>query len=368
MANTRKTLQLASVSLKHFRCFKQQMFELDSPVVLIHGMNGSGKTSLLEALYYACYLRSFRTHLSRDLISFGTDTFFVKVHLRDNSFEQHLESNIQVGFAGSKRLVKVNQKAVSSYKELMHHYRIVSLTEDDLALIKGSPQIRRTFIDQAILLSDYDFIAKVRDFRTILENRNAMLKLGVHNDDTYALWTQQLWECTQVIQHERKKLLAHLERTINTMLTDYFDNAFTISFSYSARKSSDTVFDSFWSNKDQLLSEEVRFGRSLFGAHLDDVIIKLQGKRSKSFSSRGQQKMIILLIKIAQIKQLSVNKSPAIFLLDDFMTDFDPERAQVLLSILLDLDNQLIFTSPAREGVLENSLKAHGTAVKMLTI
>ncbi len=204
-----KSLQLVSVQLKHFRCFDQRTFELDSPVVLIQGVNGVGKTSLLEALHYACYLRSFRSHLPRDLIAFNNENFFVKVQLRDNSFGSNLEHHIQVGFAGAKRLVKVNQKAVSSYKELMQHYRVVSLTEDDLALVKGSPQIRRTFLDQAILLSDPDFISQTRDFRTVLENRNTMLKSGrgIYDHDLYLLWTQQLWERSKTIQCARKKSL-----------------------------------------------------------------------------------------------------------------------------------------------------------------
>ena len=76
-----KQLQLVSVQLKDFRCFGQKTIDLNSPIVLICGSNGSGKTSLLEAVYYGCYLRSFRTHLSRDLIALEKDSFFIKLFL-----------------------------------------------------------------------------------------------------------------------------------------------------------------------------------------------------------------------------------------------------------------------------------------------
>jgi len=368
MGNAHKSLQIASVQLKHFRCFNQNTFELDSPIILMQGVNGTGKTSLLEALYYACYLRSFRTHLPRDLIHFDSDSFFVKINVHEYVLGSRLEHQIQAGFSGAKRLAKVNKQTVSSYKDLMQHYRVVSLTEDDLVLIKGSPQIRRTFIDRALLLADHEFITPLHNFRSVLDQRNTVLQHGSPNPDIYALWTQQLWEHSHVIQQARKQLIKSLEKEINMLLHEYFDNEYSIAFKYYARKESDQSFDEFWRKKDQLLCEELRYGRSLFGAHLDDVVITFAGKRSKSFASRGQQKLIVLLIKIAQIKLISAQKGPAIFLLDDFMTDFDQQRAATILSILVHLDNQLIFTSPTMDGPLEQLLSEQGAFYKKLTI
>src|SRR5579863_9021361 len=149
MIDVTHPLQLARIQLKDFRCFDQREVDLDSPIVLIHGFNGTGKTSLLEALYYACYLRSFRTHLSRDLIALGKDSFFVKFLIRDNSENNVVDNTIQIGFANNKRLVKVNDKTAVSYKDILAYYRVVSLTEDDLKLIQDGPEERRSFIDQA---------------------------------------------------------------------------------------------------------------------------------------------------------------------------------------------------------------------------
>ena len=364
MVNAKKLFRLTQIQLKNFRCFNDVTVNLDAPVVLLEGQNGIGKTSLLEALYYACYLRSFRTHLSRDLISFGKYSFFVKVQLKD---DQQLHNTIQVGFTGAERLVKINKKIVSSYKELMEHYRVVSLTEDDLELVKGGPRIRRSFIDQAILLSDPEFIHFVQDFRVVLENRNKLLqKESIHS--MYDVWTQQLWEKSFAIQQKRKEMLVQLETEVNQLLDTYFDGDISITFSYVAKKKSDELFDTFFKNRNALKIEEMRYGRSLFGAHLDDFIIRLQDKRSKAFASRGQQKFIVLLIKTAQIKYLSAKRGPAIFLLDDFMTDFDPNRADTLLSVLIDLNNQLIFTSPTSGGNFECRIQACGGQITKLTI
>src|SRR5579864_6640134 len=119
MTNAMHPLQLTRIQLKDFRCFNQCEIDLDSPIVLICGFNGTGKTSLLEALYYACYLRSFRTHLPRDLIALGKDAFFVKLILRnmvsDTSLDSYVDHTISIGFTGQKRLVKVDNKATVSY-------------------------------------------------------------------------------------------------------------------------------------------------------------------------------------------------------------------------------------------------------------
>lgn len=146
-----KQLQLASLYLKDFRCFEQTTIDLDSKIVLICGANGTGKTSLLEALYYGCYLRSFRTHLSRDLVALGKDSFFVKFLIRDGVEDNSVDHTIQIGFAHNKRLVKVDNKTAISYKDLLLYYRVVSLTEDDLKLIQDGPEERRAFLDQALL-------------------------------------------------------------------------------------------------------------------------------------------------------------------------------------------------------------------------
>jgi DNA replication and repair protein RecF len=368
MIDVTHPLQLARIQLKDFRCFDQREVDLDSPIVLIHGFNGTGKTSLLEALYYACYLRSFRTHLPRDLIALGKDSFFIKLIIRNTLSDNYVDHTINIGFTGQKRLVKIDNKATISYKDLLSHYRIVSLTEDDLMLIKEGPQERRSFVDQALMLNDPSFIAHIKKLRAIVDNRNALFKSEIFDKEAYSVWTKQLWEQTQIIQTMRKKILKQFEVHINSMLIQGFDKDLSLFLSYQAKKGSDLPFEQFLKKNEQLLEQEIYFKRSVFGAHVDDFSIVLEGKQSRSYASRGQQKMIVLLIKAAQIKQLTQEKGPVIFLLDDFMTDFDAQRGKILLSVLLGLNCQLIFTSPHKNSPLEGILVESQLAHKIITM
>jgi DNA replication and repair protein RecF len=345
---------VSTLQLKQFRCFVDQTFHLDAPVVFICGSNGVGKTSLIEALHYACYVRSFRTAFPRELSAHEQDSFFIKLAVRGVG----VMDTIQIGCQGAKRLVKVNQKAVGSQKELVNYYRAITVTEDDLGLIKEGPTVRRTFLDQALGLVDAEYVHALRAMRATLEARNAALYSGQFTNELYEVWTQQLWERSVIIQHKRKEFIANIALSVQKIIDLYFENAFSITFSYSARRmDTSTTYAEFITNNATLRSEELRQRRSLFGAHLDDLIIQFHGKDSRQFASRGQQKLIVMLIKIAQIMLLPQSTGPTIMLLDDFMTDLDKARMTILLNVLLNLGIQLIFTSPMVDSYLEQQAK-----------
>ena len=351
-------MHIQHLHIKNFRCFDNFSLDFINNIALITGANGSGKSTVLEALHYGCYLRSFRTHVPRELIRFDDENFFIKIQVQETVNEHAFDHELQVGFSKKKRIIKIDQKNVTSYKELSHLYRVITLTEDDLMLIKGSPEGRRLFLDQALALEHPEFMAHARRYKQILENRNALLQRGGYTNESYFLWTQQLWQEALLLQNYRRPLLATLEHKTNRMLRDWFGQELSLAFSYQTKKMiKDQSFDEFWDNFGELRTLEGILKRSLFGAHLDDFSIQFCDKTSRSFASRGQQKLIIMLIKIAQMQEIIAKNGPTLFLLDDFMTDFDQQRGTVLLSLLFELKSQLIFTCPTNSGYFENLLR-----------
>lgn len=351
-------LKITHLQLKNFRCFQSLELSFENSTTLISGLNGAGKTSLLEALHYLCYLRSFRTHIPQELVQFGADNFFLKARLQTAD-----EYDVQVGFGNKKRLVKVNNKTVATYKELLEYYRTVTLTEDDLDLIKGGPEVRRFFIDQVIMLTDVEFLNLSKKCKDVVENRNALLKNGRTSRESYNLWTEQLWHYSVLVQEARIAALKNLEQQIALLMHSYFNSSCSIVFTYKPKKFLGKSCELFLDCNPQLYNDEVHFARSLFGAHLDDFAIHFKDVKSRTFASRGQQKLIIVLIKAAQIRLLCQNNRPAILLLDDFMTDFDSETMKILIEIIFKLNIQMIFTAPSPGGLLQKELEARNAHI-----
>lgn len=352
-------MYVRQLELKQFRCFKQLCLDFDGRIVLISGPNGSGKTSILEALHYLCYLRSFRASSPRHLIRFGQEAFFLKICLEKG--ENAIIDEVQAGFSSEKRLVRLNKRPICSYKELLDHYRIVTITEDAIELIKGGPVERRSFLDQALLLGSPEYMTCLREYHQVLENRNKLLQQGSYTLGSYILWMQQLWKKTMIIQQHRKELLQKLSERTNKLLKSNFDEGLTLELLYKPKRvGNHQTMDSFLAVDTALADDERRYGRSLFGAHLDEVAINFQAKKSRIYASRGQQKLIMMLLKIAQLQELAVCKGPSLLVLDDFMTDFDKERVDNLITLITGLEGQIFFVSPLQGGICEKILMEKG--------
>ena len=336
--------------------------DLDSPVVLIHGPNGSGKTSLIEALHYSCYLRSFKTHLHKDIAHLQTDGFGIALGLTSSSgFD-----TLNVTFNRNKKTVKLNQQQVGSYKELYDIYKVVTITEDDLLMIQGAPSLRRSFVDHMVLLVNPEYAPLLKKYRTIVDNRNALIASGKEDAESYALWTDQLLKASTLIQKARIEVLKTLERESQELIKEVMGDEqgqVRIDYQY-ARPYEDIegimVTDDLETRYPSLKGHERAMRRSVFGAHLDDFTLFFQGKSCRTYASRGQQKLLVFLLKLAHIKALRAEHAGVVLLVDDFMSDFDEERAKALLPLMTDLPTQLILTTPV-EGLVKEAVKVYNT-------
>jgi len=353
------------ITLQNFRCFATLDIPFQSRCVLIQGNNGAGKSSILEALHYSCYLRSFRTHVHRDLLRLNEDHFFIKI-----TTEAHDLSScdvMSVGFSPAQgKLVKFNDKPVHSYKDHIDHYRMVTLSADDLQLVNGAPEVRRDFLNYALFLQSPGFLAVFKRYRQILEQRNSILfslrhSSGLSSNEELRIWTKSLWEQSNIIRVIRCDYLQNLEVTVNKLLAEYFvttDQDLSVSLSYHDKVAyTEQNFESFWQMyKQKHIMSEQQHGRSLFGVHLDDFSIIFQQKKARVFASRGQQKLIVFLIKVAQMLDLNHLGEPGVLLLDDFLTDFDDHRVAQCLTALYGLPFQIIVTCPTNASALTTGL------------
>lgn len=306
-------MRIVSAQLRNFRCFSTLQLDFESPVVLIFGPNGSGKTSILEALHYACYLRSFKTHLPKEIVQSQAEGFGVGLGLLTANFD-----TLQVQFNKNKRSVKLNQQGIGSYRELYNAYRVVTITEDDLLMIQGAPSLRRSFLDHMVLLNDPDHALLAKKYKTIVDNRTALIASGKIDQESYSLWTDQLLTVARKMQSARKAMLsslaleaAHIAKSLPGM-ESIADDILRMDYCY-ARPYTDIesvqTTQELLDRYPGLQSHEMAQRRSLIGAHLDDFTVHYLNKSCRTYASRGQQKLIVFLLKLAQLKHLAHTNS-----------------------------------------------------------
>lgn len=362
-------IYITSLLLKHFRCFTKQQFDISHPVMVFEGSNGSGKTSLLEAMYCSAYLRSFRASSVRDLVQFGSNNFFITTSFGDHE----VSVGVLVESAGIKRHIKIDQKSVTSHRELHDYCRVITTTEDDLLIIKGGPDRRRAFIDQALFLMDVETVKVFKMYKEILEQRTALLHKGPSfEDEQFLFWTERLWDISIIIQNQRKDLLTILIERATPLLASFWPDA-RISIEYEQRemKPEHLTFQDFLKDAAQpsgTFASERRLHRGCFGAHLDDIEIKVNGKKARYFSSRGQQKLLVMVLKLALLQHILETQGKTAFLLDDFTTDLDQAVVEKLMTLCLATRAQLIFASPVYGGQEVEFLRKNSISFGTITL
>lgn len=345
---------LHDLEIRQFRCFSTQKFSFSKQFTLIIGDNGAGKTSLAEAIHYLCYMKSFRCSNLLDLVGHSYDAFFLKGHFSSNS-EFDSGHSIQVGYSDKKKAVKLDNKAVTTYKQIFELFQVVTLLEEDIHLIKGYPSERRTFIDQAALFLEPAYLDTYRKFKKIVQSRNALLH-NQYSIDMLELdiWSEKLWIASLAVQEQRRKVLEVIQQTVNSLLANYFDSVYEVLINYESEYVlPNENYADFKIKIDQILRQERALKRSLFGAHLDDFKIQIKGQDARYFASRGQQKLVSLLCKLSLVTLAEKNDFLPILIIDDFIADFDKVRLRNLMNFFVSCKNQIIITTPFYDSELQ---------------
>lgn len=341
--------------VENVRNFSTYTLRVSTPRVVIRGENGTGKSTLIEALGFCCYVQSFRTSRAQELISLGSE----HAHIGLSCEYEGVETTLSIGIQGGKKQVLVNKKKAASHADILEFLQVVTLSEDDMALIDGAPHGRRSFIDRAVMLTHPSHGDLLRRYTKIVEQRTALLEAG-GSPSALAPWTEQAWSCSRAIVEARTVFLTSLSAQMNTILRELGDERL-VDIAYLAKVPSvvtSATYGDFCRASESLFMRERATRRTLFGAHLDDWSLSLDQKESRLYASRGQKKLLLTALKCAQVREsVRQRRSQALFfLLDDFLTDFDEARIRALTALIDRLGCIVVITCPQSRGALPFAL------------
>ena len=327
---------LKRLRAENYRNIESADISFEKGVNLLFGENAQGKTNALECIYSFARGKSFRGTSDADLVRFGASGFKTEICFENSEREQTLSYSF---FSGERRRLR-NGVALAKQTEMIGHFRAVLFYPEHLQLIKGGPSERRGFLNVAISQCFPAYLKLYADYQRILDNRNCLLKFaqkGMPCDATeLESWTQMIASVSASIQLYRRRYIERLGEFASPLLSDISGKRENLSLSYESDAMGDdeiTVTESYLSLFHQNQAKEIAAGCSLFGVHRDDLDICVNGISARSFASQGQQRSIVLSLKLAEGEvSKSLTGEYPVFLFDDVLSELDEHRRAYVLS------------------------------------
>jgi len=309
---------------------------------IICGKNAQGKTNILEAIFLCSSGRSHRTSKDNELIKFLENSYYVNVDVN----RKYTDTTIEIYYEkDSRKKIKINSVPSKKNGELMGQLNTVIFSPEDMNIIKGSPSERRRYIDIAISQLKPSYFYNLQQYSKIIAQRNCLLKtLNINNGikskmyETLDIWNEKLVETGSRIMIERYNFLKELNEKIkekHIKLTggrEELEIRYAPSILIENGLDKKSIENSFYKKLVSSVEREIKNCATLYGPQRDDMEVLVNEKNVKLFGSQGQQRTVVLSLKLSEvdIAYRLINEYP-VLLLDDVFSELDIKRQQYLI-------------------------------------
>lgn len=336
---------LKKITLTQFRNYSAASYGFSSQITCITGPNGSGKTNLLDAVYYLCYTKSYFTGIQQNTVQQGTNGFRV-----DGVFANE---HIVCKWVEGKKEILADEVAYEKVTDHIGKYAAVMIAPDDLELLNGPGEQRRKWMDSILCQTDREYLEQLMRYQRVLQQRNAWLKQEAfrptNNFTELEYYDEQLVQTGTYIYNSRvaflKELTPLLERYYSTLSND--------------KELPGVIYKTQLDDAppDKLLRDSLRHDlqvqRTLKGIHKDDLLFSLKDMPVKQYASQGQKKSFLFAMKLAQYSYLeALQHHKPMLLLDDIFEKLDDYRIKALMTIIRSSDfGQVFLTDTDKDRV-----------------
>lgn len=345
-------MKINSIMLSNFRNYKKSTFYFANNLNILIGNNAQGKTNLIEAISLLSIGRSFKTHFNNQMIKFNEDFAKIKASIISVKKEHDLEIIISKDF----KKARFDNKEINKISDYVGFLNAIIFTPDDLNLVKGNPKNRRRFLDIELSKISPIYMYNLNKYQYLLQERNKYLKLlnekRLEADDYLLVIDEQLANLQVDLIKKRIDFISKLNQYLNHF------------YSYIAGKEEylEIKYDCFLKNKEIISQEilniikknnyrDIRYMNTNVGIHKDDLIIKINNNDAQDYASQGQQRTIVLAMKISLLYLINqeIGEYP-VLLLDDVLSELDDKRKTLLLK-LLNNKIQTFITTTSLKGI-----------------
>ncbi len=349
-------LQINKITITQYKNYDFASFDFKERVIGICGLNGKGKTNLLDAIYYCCFTKSYFSKTDALSVQFDKDGFRLEAFFENDTEEQKLVC-IHRG-AGKKELL-LNEVPYEKMSQHIGKFPAVMVAPDDIELITGGSEERRRFIDTVISQMDAEYLQQLIQYNKVLQQRNSLLKRFAEQGKTdwplLEVLDEQLIVPGNFIYTKRKNFTADLIPLVQKFYNQIAANAEAVTLQYESQLNT----GDFESVLNQYRQKDFMLQRSNGGVHKDDISMLLNDQSFKNTASQGQRKSLLFALKLAEFELLKTNKgfAPLLFL-DDVFEKLDDNRMQQLLHWVCNENTGQVFITDTHKDRLEDAFKS----------
>ncbi len=319
-----------------FRNLANLSLDFHPKVNWIYGLNGQGKTNLLEGMLWLISGRSHRSARDEELIRFGGDHFFLEGALADEGGEE-LRFRASYERAGRKR-IRLGGDEIGRLSELVGLTGTVIFSPGDVSIVTGEPERRRRYLDYTFSKTDPTYLRELISYKRVLKQRNALLKAAYPDRDHLAIWTERIIESGARLIRCRRENIGQLSTAAAGFYGEISGSEETLELAYQCSIegiSEAELTASLRARFERAHDAELLKRRTLEGPHRDDMGIDINARNARKFASQGQKRSAAVALKLAQAEYLAcIRRDPPIVFLDDVFSELDEARRERLCHLV----------------------------------
>jgi DNA replication and repair protein RecF len=325
-------MEIDSLEMISFRNHEKTKIEFGPGLTILWGKNGSGKTSILEAIHSLSLGKSFRTNNKKEMVKNGKNSFLLRGFFKKAQGNESMVSFSQDRIGNKK--IKINKKTITKRKELLGLNSVVVFSPEEESITKGPPGERRKFFNKVFSICSKTYLEKLLTYNKILKQRNAVLKNNHKKQSTIEeldTWSEPLADAGEKLWRERTQLIKEFTGEFSH-ITKELDEKIKKRIIYKEKKTDREEILQQIKNNNTL---DIKNGFTSYGPHRDDFLFLWNKKPIRKQGSQGEHKLFLALLKITELLFLSkkTKKNP-IFLIDDLFASLDEKKSKKLLAFI----------------------------------